>query len=136
MSFENQDKAFVERVANALYSRMNINTNQQNGCMTLFGADPDDRVNPELKLGKEEIKDCTGRAKLREVKLEEFKADFQKMHIDATVAQDEHGESYLHLKITPERAREVKFNSLAALEKKNQADLDEDPELGKPYYEY
>lgn len=136
MTYDKRDKEFVARVSGALYTRVNINTNKQNGVMTLCGAEPDDQVNPELKLTKDEIKQGTGRVKLRDVTLAELKADFEQKRIDATIVTPDNGEPYLHLQITPARAKEVKFDSLNSIEKQNEAELSKDPELGTPYYEY
>lgn len=135
MNYDDLDKEFVDRVSKALYTRMNINTNKLNGIMIMSGAEPHDHVNPELKLSKDAIKDGTGREKVRDVALEHFQSDFKKKGIDATVVKQD-GECFLQLRITPERAKEVKFDSLSSIEKRNNADLDEDPDLGKPYYDY
>jgi hypothetical protein len=136
MSYEDADNQLIQRVTAAMWDRMNINTNRTNGRMIVAGADPDDHINPELKLTEKEIKDATGRDKLRDVVLTEiYVPRFREKGFEVDIGKTENGERYVNVKIVPPRADEVKFDSLSKLEEKNKDDIKEDPAIARPYYE-
>ena len=136
MGYEDSDNKLIRRVTNAMWDRMNINTNRTNGRMIVIGADPDDHINPELKLSEKEIKEATGRDKLRDVVLTDiYVPRFKEKGFDVEIGRTESGERYVSVKIVPPRADEVKFDSLSKLEEKNSADIEEDPDVARPYYD-
>jgi len=136
MGYEDADDKLIRRIKNAMWDRMNINTNQTNGRMIIAGADPDDHINPELKIFENEIKALTERGKLRDVVFTDvYVPRLREAGFEADVGTAADGERFLHVKMVPPRADEVKFPSLEKLEKKNKADIDEDPDIARPYYE-
>jgi hypothetical protein len=136
MSYEDADDKLIRRITNAMWDRMNINTNRTNGRMIITGADPDDHINPELKIPEKEIKSLTGRDKLRGVVFTDvYVPRLKEVGFEAGIGTAVDGERFLHVKVVPPRADEVKFDSLEKMEEKNKADIDEDPDIARPYYE-
>lgn len=71
-----KDRKFVNEVATYLWSQRNINANREEGLARVGGNDID-YINPTLVLTKIDIKERTGRKKLRDVVIDELQAAFE-----------------------------------------------------------
>lgn len=135
MSFIEKDKKLQSEIRDALWLRVNINTKLEDG-VAFMGYGPDDRIYPELVISAEEIKARTGRDKLRDRVLQEYKAKLESewTHVDL-LDQVASGVKGIRIAVVPMRISKNRFSSLEKLLEANRSDLKEDPELETPWYE-
>lgn len=129
MSFHDSDKKLQDDVRQKLFLRQTINANLDIG-KAYLQAEPEDRINPSVRVTKEDIRKQTGREKIRDVVLEEYA---QALKAPGIAVERIDGDT-LQVTMVPIRAAKNDFLSLAALEAENAADLERDPELGEPMY--
>lgn len=134
MSFVEKDEELQQEIRSALWLRVNINTKQEDG-VAFMGYGPTDRIHPELVISAEEIKARTGREKLRDSVLLEYKGQLEDERFKVDLLNGIAGIKGLRIAVIPERVANNRFSSLEKLLDANRNDLEEDPELETPWYE-
>jgi hypothetical protein len=129
MCLHEKDEKLQKEIRIALWMRVNINTQMEDG-VAHMGHGPDDRIYPELVISAEEIKTRTGRHKLRDSVLLDYKMKLQGDGICVDVLDGMKG---LRIAVVPTRIAKNCFSSLAKLQEVNERDLDDDPDLAKPW---
>jgi hypothetical protein len=133
MTFIEKDEKLQDEIRRALWLRVNINTRLEDG-VAFMGFGPDDRIYPELVISAEEIKARTGREKLRDCVLSDYKVKLEGNWVRVDLL-DASGMKGLRIAVVPMRVAKNCFSSLENLQKANSSDLDNDPELETPWYE-
>lgn len=129
MDFEKKDDDLRKAIISALVERHTINLNKEIG-VTYLQAEFEDKVNPCVKLTRDEIREETGRQKVRDAVMDDYAKALRAPGIEVSRPDDD----TIQICVTPVRARENEFGSLAKLRKKNESELDEQPELGDSPY--
>lgn len=125
MSYDDQDKRFQSEIRDAIFKRWTINANKEANTIRFFG-NFDDKVNPSLTLTLQEIKAETGREKARaEPILRDYQAALEQPFLDIERKPDR-----LIIKVQPPRDTSNEFCSVRNLIRKNEADLEKNPDLG------
>ena len=128
MSFQEKDKALQKEILDLLVQRLTINMNKEAGVAHL-SPDHEDRVNPSVTVTSREIKERTGRDKIRDVVVDEY----QKALTKAGVVVERNGND-LKVIVLPPRKSSNDYKSLSELSKKNSLEVAEDPDLAEPYF--
>ncbi|PQP01777.1 hypothetical protein C5614_00420 [Massilia phosphatilytica] len=131
MCLHERDEKLQNEIRYALWLRVNINTRLEDG-VAYMGHGPDDRIYPELVISAEEIKARTERQKLRGSVLHDYKV---KLQGDGICVELLDGMKGLRITVVPTRAAKNCFLSLEKLQDANKSDLDEDPELERPWHD-
>lgn len=135
MSLFEDDKKLQGEIRRALWLRVNINTRQEEG-VAFVGHGPDDRIHPELVISADEIKARTRRKKLRDSVLLDYKAKLEDEWIQVDLLDETvSGIKGIRIAVVPTRIAKNCFSSLDKLQDANRNDLEEDSELGMPWYE-
>lgn len=124
MEFEKKDVSLQRAIVQALWERYTINLNKETG-VAYFQAESEDKINPCVMITRDEIRNETGRQKVRDVVLDDYEEALRRPGIDVTRPDSD----TIKICLTPVRARENEFSSLTTLRKKNANELDNDPEL-------
>ena len=129
MGFQEKDKALQNQIIDSLLVRQTINMNHEIG-RAYLQAEFEDKINPVLTVTRDEIKKMTGREKIRDVVMDDYAKALERPGVEVQCV-DGHA---LRVSLTPIRVKENEFSSLTNLNKKNNAELTENPELGEPPY--
>ena len=105
-----EDKKFVSEVTNSLWSQRNINANNDVG-VARIGGNEVDYINPTLVLTKDDIREATGREKVRGVVIDEFQTAFEADgYLD--VSRGKNGDLILRTKTIDEKANTFTLKQL------------------------
>jgi len=130
VDFNKRDDELQRSIIYALGERHIINLNKETG-VAYLQAEFEDKVNPCVTVTKDEIRSMTGRQKVRDVVMTDFE---NKMRSHPGIDVTRIDEDTIKVCLTPVRAPENEFKSLAELNKQNSEELAEDPELGDSPY--
>lgn len=129
MDFGKRDEALQKKVLDALWKRHLINVNKEIGT-AYFQAEVGDKIHPSVTLNREEIRKETGRVKIRAVVIDDYEQALRRPGFDVFRANID----TLLICMAPIRTSKNEFGSLAELEKQNETDLTENPQLADPPY--
>jgi len=128
MSFQEKDKALQDEIISLLIERLTINVNKEAG-VAYFSPDHEDRVNPSVIITAQEIKERTGRDKLRDAVINDYQKALSRPGVLV-----ERSDGGLSLTVMPTRKPSNNFSSLRELAKKNRAEIAAEPDLAEPYF--
>jgi hypothetical protein len=128
MSFEEKDKALQQEILALLLQRQTININKETGVAHLT-PEHEDQINPSVTITSQEIKERTGRDKIRTVVIDEYQ---EALTMPGVVV--ERKDNDLKVIVLPPRKSSNDYKSLSELEKKNKAEIAQDPDLAEPYF--
>ncbi|WP_122574006.1 hypothetical protein [Pseudomonas viridiflava] len=128
MSFQEKDKVLQKEILELLTQRLTINMNKETGVAHL-SPDHEDRVNPSVTVTSQEIKQRTGRDKIRNVVIDEYQ---KALTMPGIVV--ERKDNDLTVIVLPTRKSSNDYKSLSELAKKNNSEIAEDPDLAEPYF--
>jgi len=119
MNMIDRDKEFVQRIEKALFTRLEINMNEEQG-RAYFQPELEDKINPTLTISKDEIRSNTSREKLRKPVIDEYELYF-KQHEFIDVQRT--GNDALILRTKPVYINKNSFSSMADIERANSQDI-------------
>jgi hypothetical protein len=129
MGFEKRDADLQNAIITSLMERQVINMNKETG-VAYMQAEFEDKVNPCVKVTRDDIREETGRVKVRDVVMDDFERTLRRNGIDVTRLD----EDTIKVCVTPVRAGNNEFGSLTELRKRNTKDVIDLPELAEPPY--
>lgn len=129
MSFDSKDVELQRTILGALFERQTINANKDVG-VAYLQAELEDRVNPSVIITRDDIRTGTGRAKVRDSVVLKYAEALQ----GPSLVVQQLDPDTLKLTVVPQRVRKNEFPSLKELQRENNTDLIEDPDLGEPTY--
>jgi hypothetical protein len=124
MNFKEKDSELQRNIINSLHLRWTINSNKEVGKMYLQ-PEFEDKINPSVTLTREQIKEITGREKLRDVVLDDYAEALSRPGIEVERMDDK-----LRISVVPIRSKENEF-AIEDLMRKNAEELKADPQLGE-----
>lgn len=125
MKYDEIDKKVQTEILTMLAQRRLMNANEDIG-VAYMQAELQDRINPTLVITTSELKELTGRDKVRDVVLADYEA---KLSVYGVVAKADAAAGTITVKTVPYPAKSTQFSSLRALKVQNEKDLKEDPSL-------
>lgn len=129
MKYDQKDNEFQEKIISVLFDRHMINANKEIGAAYLQ-PETEDKVNPKVVISGNELKENTGREKLRDSVYDQY---IQALNQHPLVTAERLRESII-VSVNPVRSPDNEYSSIADLEKRNNEEVDEDPSLGEPQW--
>ena len=123
MNYQDKDEAFVNKVISSLYQRQLINANKASGTADMR----EDVVNPTLEFGPEDLREHTGRQKVRDVVIKEVGDAIRArgLNIEVTPLAN----NRVKASLVPDRPKKNQFTSLTKLQRQNADEAADDPDL-------
>lgn len=111
--FDQQDIEFVRTIRNEMLKRHVANVNDSEGVAHYPGISTDE-IFPQVFITKEDIRDATGRDKVRDSVLQKLQKDLENGGLKASIEDKK-----LKVEIPPEKSRQTSFNSFKTLKQAN-----------------
>lgn len=111
--FDQQDTEFVRTIRNEMLKRRDANVNDSEGVAHYPGISTDE-IFPQVFITKEDIRDATGRDKVRDSVLQKLQKDLENGGLKASIEDKK-----LKVEILPEKSRQTSFNSFNSLKQAN-----------------
>lgn len=125
MTFQDKDRDLQKKILRELLLRRTININKDVG-VAHMQPEMEDLKNPSVIITGDEIKKFTGREKLRTPVLTDYESALTAPGVEVKRLD----KTTLQVSLVPIQSDKNKFKSLVQLEKENDIQVNEDPELG------